>query len=68
MAAPAAFVLRLRAPQGLKAATKKWREAQQEFETAFSAHDAAELRTVQRRGSPQPPCNNQTEIITKEKS
>ena len=33
----------------LKAATEKWREAQQEFETAFGAHDAAELRTVLRR-------------------
>jgi len=33
----------------LKAATEKWREAQQEFETAFGAHDAAELRTVLQR-------------------
>jgi DNA-binding MarR family transcriptional regulator len=33
----------------LNAATKKWREAQQEFETAFGAHDAAKLRTVLRR-------------------
>ena len=49
MAAPAAYVSRLQAPQRLKAATAKWREAQKEFETAFGAHDAAELRTVLRR-------------------
>ena len=33
----------------LKVATEKWREAQKEFETAFSARDAAELRMVLRR-------------------
>jgi len=33
----------------LKTATEKWREAQQEFETAFGAHDAAKPRTVLRR-------------------
>jgi DNA-binding MarR family transcriptional regulator len=33
----------------LKAATAKWREAQKQFEAAFGAGDAADLRTVLRR-------------------
>jgi DNA-binding MarR family transcriptional regulator len=33
----------------LKAAAAKWREAQKEFETAFGAGEAAELRSVLRR-------------------
>ena len=33
----------------LKAAKSKWREAQKEFEIAFGAGDAADLRTVLRR-------------------
>jgi len=33
----------------LRAAAAKWREAQKQFETAFGAEDAADLRTVLRR-------------------
>ena len=33
----------------LKAAAPKWREAQKEFETAFGARDAAQLRDVLQR-------------------
>ena len=33
----------------LKAAAAKWREAQKEFELAFGAPDAADMRTVLRR-------------------
>ena len=33
----------------LKAATAKWRQTQKEFEAAFGADDAADLRTVLRR-------------------
>jgi len=33
----------------LKAATLKWRAAQKDFEAAFGAHDAAELRSILQR-------------------
>ena len=49
MAAHVSLRLTARGEARLKAAEAKWREAQREFEIAFGARDAADLRTVLQR-------------------